>query len=122
MQRHRSILSLPAILMATVIPITIVTSVMATRLPAQADGNHAVSRISSEPVGSNTESATVPDGWHGPINIPTFAKAGGPSLAAFGDYVFVLDGHTLYQFAVSGLKLVGKTTLEQESLRSLKKK
>ena len=36
---------------------------------------------------------------------------GGSSVAASGNYVYVLSGNTLYQFSVDGLKLVAKTTL-----------
>jgi hypothetical protein len=38
-------------------------------------------------------------------------KAGGGSVAASGNFVYVLSGNTLYQFSVDGLKLVAKTTL-----------
>jgi hypothetical protein len=36
---------------------------------------------------------------------------GGASVAASGNYVYVVSGNTLYQFSVDGLKLVAKTTL-----------
>lgn len=36
---------------------------------------------------------------------------GGSSVAASGNYVYVVSGNTLYQFSVDGLKLVTKTTL-----------
>ena len=36
---------------------------------------------------------------------------GGGSVAASGNFVYVLSGNTLYQFSVDGLKLVAKTTL-----------
>jgi hypothetical protein len=36
---------------------------------------------------------------------------GGASVAASGNYVYVVSGNTLYQFSVEGLKLVTKTTL-----------
>ena len=36
---------------------------------------------------------------------------GGSSVAASGNYVYVISGNTLYQFSVDGLKLVAKTTL-----------
>ena len=36
---------------------------------------------------------------------------GGSSVAASGNYVYVVSGNTLYQFSVDGLKLVAKTTL-----------
>ena len=36
---------------------------------------------------------------------------GGASVAASGNYVYVISGNTLYQFSVDGLKLVAKTTL-----------
>ena len=35
----------------------------------------------------------------------------GGSVAASGNFVYVLSGNTLYQFSVDGLKLVTKTTL-----------
>jgi len=35
----------------------------------------------------------------------------GSSVAASGNYVYVVSGNTLYQFSVDGLKLVAKTTL-----------
>ena len=35
----------------------------------------------------------------------------GGSVAASGNFVYVLSGNTLYQFSVDGLKLVAKTTL-----------
>ena len=38
-------------------------------------------------------------------------KTGGGSVAASGNFVYVLSGNTLYQFSVDGLKLVAKTTL-----------
>jgi hypothetical protein len=37
----------------------------------------------------------------------------GSSLAANGDYVFVLRGDTLYQFSIRNLQLVGKVSLEE---------
>jgi len=39
------------------------------------------------------------------------AGGGGSSVAASGNYVYVVSGNTLYQFSVDGLKLVAKTTL-----------
>jgi len=36
---------------------------------------------------------------------------GGASVAASGNYVYVVSGNTLYQFSVDGLKLVAKTSL-----------
>ncbi len=36
---------------------------------------------------------------------------GGSSVAASGNFVYVVSGNTLYQFSVDGLKLVAKTTL-----------
>ena len=36
---------------------------------------------------------------------------GGSSVAASGNYVYVVSGNTLFQFSVDGLKLVAKTTL-----------
>ena len=38
-------------------------------------------------------------------------KTGSGSVAASGNFVYVLSGNTLYQFSVDGLKLVAKTTL-----------
>ncbi len=44
-----------------------------------------------------------------------FAGAdGGVALAAHGDYVYVLRGNTLYQFAAKNLELVKKVTLEED--------
>lgn len=40
------------------------------------------------------------------------ARGGGSaSVAASGNYVYVVSGNTLFQFSVDGLKLVAKTTL-----------
>jgi hypothetical protein len=39
------------------------------------------------------------------------AGGGSSSVAASGNYVYVVSGNTLYQFSVDGLKLVAKTTL-----------
>jgi hypothetical protein len=36
---------------------------------------------------------------------------GGASVAASGNYVYVVSGNTLYQFSVDGLKLVTKATI-----------
>jgi hypothetical protein len=36
---------------------------------------------------------------------------GGGSVAASGNFVYVLSGNTLYQFSADGLKLVTKTTI-----------
>jgi len=36
---------------------------------------------------------------------------GNASVAASGNFVYVVSGNTLYQFSVDGLKLVTKTTL-----------
>jgi hypothetical protein len=36
---------------------------------------------------------------------------GSGSVAASGNFIYVLSGNTLYQFSVDGLKLVAKTTL-----------
>ncbi len=35
-----------------------------------------------------------------------------PAIAVAGDYVYVVKGNTLYQFAVDGLRLVAKAELE----------
>ena len=40
---------------------------------------------------------------------------GGSSVAASGNYVYVVSGNTLYQFSVDGLKLVTKATLPTAS-------
>ncbi len=51
----------------------------------------------------------------GPGGMPLLAPAGGGvALAAHGDYVYVLRGNTLYQFAAEGLELVKKVTLEDD--------
>lgn len=39
------------------------------------------------------------------------AGGGGASVAASGDYVYVVSGNTLYQFSVNGLKLVTRATV-----------
>lgn len=36
---------------------------------------------------------------------------GGGSVAASGNFVYVLSGNTLYQFSADGLRFVAKTTL-----------
>jgi hypothetical protein len=40
---------------------------------------------------------------------------GSSSVAASGNYVYVVSGNTLYQFSADGLKLVTKTTLPTAS-------
>ena len=40
--------------------------------------------------------------------------SGGAALAAHGDYVYVLRGNTLYQFAAKDLKLLNKVRLEAD--------
>jgi hypothetical protein len=64
--------------------------------------------------------AQVPGGFQGqdaprPAGVPGQnggrVGGGGSSVAASGNYVYVLSGNTLYQFSVDGLKLVAKTTL-----------
>lgn len=65
--------------------------------------------------------AQVPGGFQGqdaprPAGFPgqgggMRAGGGGSSVAASGNYVYVVSGNTLYQFSVEGLKLVAKTTL-----------
>ncbi len=42
------------------------------------------------------------------------AGGGSVALAAHGDYVYVLRGNTLYQFAAEDLKLLNKVRLEEE--------
>ncbi len=37
--------------------------------------------------------------------------ASGSSVAASGNFVYVVSGNTLYQFSTDGLKLIAKTTL-----------
>jgi len=46
-----------------------------------------------------------------PLGQGGMKMGGGGSVAASGNYVYVLSGNTLYQFSVDGLKLVAKTTL-----------
>ena len=46
-----------------------------------------------------------------PLGQGGMRMGGGGSVAASGNYVYVLSGNTLYQFSVDGLKLVAKTTL-----------
>ena len=41
----------------------------------------------------------------------------GGSVAASGNFVYVLSGNTLYQFSADGLKLVAKTTLPTNDRR-----
>ena len=64
--------------------------------------------------------AQVPGGFGGqdaprPAGVPGQGGGrvggGGSSVAASGNYVYVVSGNTLYQFSVDGLKLVAKTTL-----------
>ena len=64
--------------------------------------------------------AQVPGGFQGqegprPAGAPGqgggMRAGGGASVAASGNYVYVVSGNTLYQFSVDGLKLVAKTTL-----------
>jgi hypothetical protein len=64
--------------------------------------------------------AQVPGGFQGqdaprPAGVPGQGGGrvggGGSSVAASGNYVYVVSGNTLYQFSVDGLKLVAKTTL-----------
>lgn len=64
--------------------------------------------------------AQVPGGFQGqdvprPAGVPgqggMRAGGGGVSVAASGNYVYVVSGNNLYQFSVDGLKLVTKTTL-----------
>ena len=64
--------------------------------------------------------AQVPGGFQGqegprPAGVPGqgggMRAGGGASVAASGNYVYVVSGNTLYQFSVDGLKLVAKTTL-----------
>lgn len=43
------------------------------------------------------------------------AGGGGASVAASGNFVYVVSGNTLYQFSVDGLKLVTKATLPTTS-------
>jgi hypothetical protein len=44
-------------------------------------------------------------------------KTGGGSVAASGNFVYVLSGNTLYQFSVDGLKLVTKIILPTNDRR-----
>jgi hypothetical protein len=64
--------------------------------------------------------AQVPGGFGGqdaprPAGVPGQGGGrvggGGSSVAASGNYVYVVSGNTLFQFSVDGLKLVAKTTL-----------
>ena len=66
--------------------------------------------------------AQVPGGFRGregprPAGAPGQGGGGGmragssASVAASGNYVYVVSGNTLYQFSVDGLKLVSKATL-----------
>jgi len=64
--------------------------------------------------------AQAPGGFGGqdaprPVGVPGQGGGrvggGGSSVAASGNYVYVVSGNTLYQFSVDGLKLVAKTTL-----------
>ena len=64
--------------------------------------------------------AQVPGGFQGqegprPAGVPGqgggMRAGGGASVAASGNYVYVVSGNTLFQFSVDGLKLVAKTTL-----------
>ena len=64
--------------------------------------------------------AQVPGGFNGqdaprPAGFPGQGGGrvggGGSSVAASGNYVYVVSGNTLYQFSVDGLKLVAKTAL-----------
>jgi len=128
MQKRRLISKALAALMVTTIVVIIVTLFTTTQLRAQVEGQEAPSSIHSEPVTEEGESITVvpdvgsprPKTDFGPIDMSMFAGTSGASLAAHGQYVFVLHGNTLYQFAAEGLKLVNKVTLEE--VQRLKKK
>jgi len=92
--------------MVTVILVIIVTFCTTTQL--RAEGQEAPSTITSEPV---TEEGLVPVTER--LGMPMFARTSSASIAAHGEYVFVLHDETLYQFAVESLKLVNKVTLEE---------
>ena len=65
--------------------------------------------------------AQVPGGFVGgqegpkPQGTGQARTGGGSSVAAAGNYVYVVSGNTLYQFSVDGLKLVTKATLPTAS-------
>ena len=55
------------------------------------------------------------DEFGGPGGMPLLGGGrGGAALAVSGEYVYVLHGNTLYQFAAEDLKLVKKVTLEED--------
>lgn len=108
MQKHRLISTTMTVLMVTVILVIIVTFCTTTQLRAQAEGQEAPSTITSEPV---TEEGLVLVTER--LGMPMFAGTSSASIAAHGEYVFVLHDETLYQFAVESLKLVNKVTLEE---------
>ena len=61
--------------------------------------------------------AQVPGGFPGgqegprPQGAGQTRTGGGSSVAAAGNYVYVVSGNNLFQFSVDGLKLVAKTTI-----------
>ena len=62
----------------------------------------------------------VPQQAPPPGQVPTLgqgmrAGGGSASVAASGNYVYVVSGGTLYQFSVDGLRLVAKTTLPTQT-------
>jgi hypothetical protein len=131
MQQHRYAFPTLTVLLVTVIMVVAVTPPVVTRLLAQTGSREAPTRIGSEPVDANGRSTTAapgspntgPDGIPsrtgspaqelGPIDLHMLTGPSGSSLAANGDYVFVLRGDTLYQFSIRNLQLVGKVSLEE---------
>lgn len=56
------------------------------------------------------------DMWR--TSYPPMRSWGTASVAAYGDYVYVVQGNTLYQFSAKSLKLVNKTELPTIELMS----
>ncbi|OHB55173.1 MAG: hypothetical protein A2173_00390 [Planctomycetes bacterium RBG_13_44_8b] len=116
MQKRRLISITLEVLMATVIVVIIVTFYTTKHLRAQTEAREAPSSIHSEPVTKEGEAITV---LPNELDMTMFDTTGGMSIAAYGDYVFVVRGNTLYQFHARDLKLVNKVDLEQTN-RSIK--
>lgn len=121
MQKHRLISATVGGLLVVLLAITIV-ALGTTQPQAQPEGRRdqqaGLRQIQPPDVRGGREFGPGQRAVGGPGGMRMFAGArGGVALTAYGDYVYVLRGNTLYQFAADGLKLVNTVTLEEERPR-----
>ena len=99
----------------TIIVVIALAAVCASAF-AQLGGDAAAGAapVVAPPAAGDAQAATPPQGHAGAQKAAGAAAAAPPAIAVSGNFVYVIQGRTLYQFAVDGLKLIAQAQLGPE--------